>query len=100
MILKKLHNGNLQVCQSKNLLFLALLIIVFLQQLNGVKIQKNFWHLKEATLKKASYTPRNRINLLIVHEIDTWLRDLNSDFTLKDCLFGGVKLAKNVDPDK
>ena len=21
-------------------------------------------------------------------------------FTLKDCLFGGVKLAKNVDPDK
>ena len=27
-------------------------------------------------------------------------RDLNSDFTLKDCLFGGVKLAKNADPDK
>ena len=24
----------------------------------------------------------------------------NSDFTLKDCLFGGVKLAKNADPDK
>ena len=27
-------------------------------------------------------------------------RDLNSDFTLKDCLFGGVKLAENADPDK
>ena len=27
-------------------------------------------------------------------------RDLNFDFTLKNCLFGGVKLAKNVDPDK
>ena len=26
--------------------------------------------------------------------------DLNSDFTLKDCLFGGVKLAKNTDLDK
>ena len=24
----------------------------------------------------------------------------NSDFTLKDCLFGSVKLAKNTDPDK
>ena len=24
----------------------------------------------------------------------------NSNFTLKDCLFGGVKLAKNADPDK
>ena len=23
-----------------------------------------------------------------------------SDFTLKDCLFGGVKLAKNADSDK
>ena len=27
-------------------------------------------------------------------------RDLNYDFTLKDCLVGGVKLAKNSDPDK
>ena len=25
---------------------------------------------------------------------------MNSDFPLKDCLFGGVKLAKNADPDK
>ena len=25
---------------------------------------------------------------------------LNSNFTLKDCLFGGVTLAKNADPDK
>ena len=29
-----------------------------------------------------------------------WSRDLNTDFTLKHCLFGGVKLAKNTDPDK
>ena len=25
---------------------------------------------------------------------------MNSNFTLKDCLFGGVKLAKNADADK
>ena len=25
---------------------------------------------------------------------------MNSDFSLKDCLFGGFKLAKNTDPDK
>ena len=25
---------------------------------------------------------------------------VNTDFTLKDCLFGGVKLSKNTDPDK
>ena len=27
-------------------------------------------------------------------------RDLNSEFTLKYCLFGAVKLTKNADPDK
>ena len=27
-------------------------------------------------------------------------REINSGFLLKDCLFGGVKLAKNADPDK
>ena len=27
-------------------------------------------------------------------------RDLNSDFILQDCLFGGVKLDKNADRDK
>ena len=29
-----------------------------------------------------------------------WSQDLNSGFTFKDCLFGGVKLAENPDPDK
>ena len=26
--------------------------------------------------------------------------NLNTDFTLKNCLFGSVKLTKNADPDK
>ena len=38
--------------------------------------------------------------MFIIYEFDTWSRDLNSDFTLKDSLLGGVKLAKNSDPDK
>ena len=36
----------------------------------------------------------------IVYELDTCSQDLNSDFTLKDCLFGRVKLAKNTNPDQ
>ena len=39
-------------------------------------------------------------NFFIAYELDIWSQDLNSDFTLKDCLFGGVKLAKNADTDK
>ena len=50
--------------------------------------------------KNATYTPPNRINFFIVYKLDTWSRDLNSDFPLKGCLFGGIKLAKNADLDK
>ena len=32
--------------------------------------------------------------------IKQWSCNLNADFTLKDYLFGGVKLTKNTYPDK
>ena len=41
--------------------------------------------------KNVTCTPTNRTNFFIVYELDTWSRDLNSDFTLNDCWFGGVK---------
>ena len=33
----------------------------------------------------------------IVYELDTWSPDLNSAFTLRDCFFGGIKIAQNTD---
>ena len=48
--------------------------------------------------KIAIYTSPN--TFFIVYELDSWSRDLNSEFTLKDCLFGGIRLNKNADPDK
>ena len=39
------------------------------------------------------------VNLYIVYELDTWPRISNTDFTLKVCLFGSVKLTKIDDPD-
>ena len=44
--------------------------------------------------KHATYTPPNTIFFFIIYELDTWSRDLNSDFTSKDCLLGDFKLAK------
>ena len=38
--------------------------------------------------------------LFIFYELDTWTRDLKTDFTLSDYLFRAVKLTKNADPDK
>ena len=38
--------------------------------------------------------------MFIVYEEDTWSRDLNTDFTLSDCLLGAVKLTKNTDLNK
>ena len=40
------------------------------------------------------------IIFLIVYELDIGLRDLNCNFTLKDCLLGVAKLAKNAVPYK
>ena len=40
------------------------------------------------------------MNFFIVYELDTWSRDLNSGFTLKNCLFAGVTLAKSANPNK
>ena len=46
------------------------------------------------------YNFRKIINLYISYTLDTWSRDLNTGFTLNNCLFGSVELTKNVDPDK
>ena len=40
------------------------------------------------------------INLYISEILNPWLRNLNTDFTLNNCLFGSVKLTTNADPDK
>ena len=49
---------------------------------------------------KIKFNPRNVVNVIIVYEIDRQLQDLNTEFTLKDCLFGAVKSIENADPDK
>ena len=44
--------------------------------------------------------PKKVINLFISNILNPWLRNLNTNFILKNCLFGSVKLNTNVDPDK
>ena len=40
------------------------------------------------------------VNLFIVYELNTWSRDLNTDSTLKEYLYGSVRLTMNANPDK
>ena len=40
------------------------------------------------------------VNLYIVYELNVWSQDLNAGFTPKECLFGNVRIPKNVDHDK
>ena len=40
------------------------------------------------------------VNLYICYTLNQWSRDLNTDLTLGNCLFGSLKLTKNPDPDK
>ena len=47
---------------------------------------------------KLDKPPNIAVNLFIVYKLDIWSWDLNSDFTLRDCLFRSVKLTKYADP--
>ena len=49
---------------------------------------------------KITFTPNIAVNLFVVYELDRWSKNLNVDFTLKDCSFGAVKITKNSDTDK
>ena len=44
--------------------------------------------------------PKKVINLYISYTVSPWLKNLNTDFTLKNYLFGSVELTKNADLDK
>lgn len=51
-------------------------------------------------LVKATFSPKNVVNVFVVCRLNIWSRCLNTIFTLGDCLFGTVKLTKNTDPDE
>ena len=44
--------------------------------------------------------PKNVMNLFISYKLVLQLKNLNTDLTLGNCLFGFVKLTNNADPDK
>ena len=50
-------------------------------------------------IKQNISIPKKVINLYISYTLNQQLRNLNTDFTLGNCLFGFVKLTKNVDLD-
>ena len=47
-------------------------------------------------IKKNISIPKKVINLYISYKIIPQLRNLNTDFTLNNCLFGSVQLTKNA----
>ena len=51
-------------------------------------------------IKISIFVPRKAINLYISYTLTPWLKNLNTEFTLNNCLFGSVKLTKNTNPVK
>ena len=49
---------------------------------------------------KASFSSKIVVELYIVYKLNVQTQDLNAEFTLKDCLFGAVKLTNNANPNK
>ena len=44
--------------------------------------------------------PKKVINLYVPYTLSPWLRNLNTDFKLRNCLFGFVKLTRKADLDQ
>ena len=55
---------------------------------------------EQCLIKNNISMPEKVINLFISYTLDPQLKNLNTDFTLGNCLFGSEKLTKNADPDK
>ena len=51
-------------------------------------------------VKNKISVPKKVINLYISYTLGPQLRNLNTDFTLGNCLIGSIKLTKNNDRDK
>ena len=49
---------------------------------------------------RVSFLHKKVVSLYISYEFHTCSRNLNTGFTLGNCLFGAVKLTKNASPDK
>ena len=49
---------------------------------------------------KSIFIPKKVINLYISYTVGHQLKNLNTGFTLGNCLLGSVKLTKNSDLDK
>ena len=59
-------------------------------KLKGIYLKQN----------SVSFLHKNIVNSYITYELDTWSKDLNTEFILGNCLFGAVKLTKIANPDK
>ena len=55
---------------------------------------------RHCLIKNSIYIPTKVMKLYISYPLNPQLRNLNTDFTLSNCLFGSVKLTKNADLDK
>ena len=71
-----------------------------LEWMNNSKIRLRFAGSCLKQEDNAAYTLNNVVHLFIVYELDRWPQGLSAKFTLKDCLFGTVKLTKNAYPNK
>ena len=91
---KRLSNKNIKLPFRAKYIFPPKLVLI-----NNCRIRIEF---RVSCLKqeKVTVTSNNVVNSFIIYELGRWSQDLNSEFILRDCLFGAAKLTKIADPDK
>ena len=68
--------------------------------MNSSRIRLEFKGICIKQEDRTVFIPKYVVNLYIFCELNMWPQDLNAEFTLKDCLFGNVRITKNTDSNK
>ena len=96
--LKFIH-GNLKDCQKKTIKNIATSDSNFAPTLIGYYPLPDIKFNGHCLINNSTVSIKIT-NLYISYTLDRWSRNLNTDFTLNNCLFRYIKLTKNANSDK
>ena len=92
--------GNLMECEKESIEIVTKSESNFAQTFVDHHILPDINFNGHCLIKKNVSIPKKVINLYISYTLGSKLRNLNTDFTLSNCLFGSLKLTKNAELDK
>ena len=92
--------GNLMECQKKILKIQLNQAAIFAPNFIDHHVLPDINFNVHCLINNNLSTAKRVINTYISYTLNPWSKNLNLNFTLKNCLFGSIVLTKNTDPGK